>query len=352
MKRLNKNLFIGLFVSLTSLQLYATDEFTKKISKSFEVNKDATLSVKNKFGKVQCENWDKNTISIDVTITLHTTSQEKANKYFEQVNVEITGNSTYVSAVTDLDGDIFGRNNCDLTIDYMIMIPRTINVELSNKFGEIIFAETSGSAAIDLGYGSLNVKRLTGENNKIEMQFSDGSTIGFMKSATIDLKYSELDIDEAVSLNGESKFTELNIGKVDVLTLETGYDDDFIETVRSMDIEADFSDIEVRQLTESMTVNFDYGGLKVKEVTRNFKLVDISSSFSDANIGFNPEASFRLSAMVKMGDLSYPSENARISVTELSYTSNKYEGLVGMNSETGSKVLINSENSGVTLFYR
>lgn len=346
------NLFAGMLATLISVHVSASDEFTKKISKSFDVNKDATLSVKNKFGKVHCENWEKNSISIDVTITINGVSEEKANKYLENIGVDITGTSSLVSAVTNLDSDIFGKNNCELSIDYMIMMPKTINADITNKFGEIILAEVGGSATIDLGYGSLNAKRLTGNTNRIEIEFSDDGYIGYVKSATIDIKYSELNIDEANDINGESKFSELSIGKIDILTLETGYDDDFIESVRNLDVEADFSDIEVRQLTESLTANFDYGGLKVKEVARNFKLIDITNSFSDANIGFNPEASFRLSAMVKMGDLSYPSVNAKISVTELSYTSDKYEGVIGTSSDTGSKVMINSGNSGVTLYYR
>lgn len=352
MKTLNMKLLAGLLATLMSVQLSAGEEFTKKISKSYDVNKDATLSVKNKFGKVHCENWEKNTVSIDVTITINGVSEERAKKYFEQVSVDFSGTSSLVSAVTTIDNDLFGRNNCELSIDYMIMIPKTINVEISNKFGEIILAEVGGSASIDLGYGSLNAKRLTGNTNKIDIEFSDDGFIGYVKSATIDIKYSDLNIDEANDLTGESKFSELSIGKIDILTLETGYDDDFIESVRSLDVEADFSDIEVRQLTESLTASFDYGGLKVKEVARNFKLIDITNSFSDANIGFNPEASFRLSATVKMGDLSYPSVNAKISHTELSYTSDKYEGVIGLNSDTGSKVLINAGNSGVTLYYR
>jgi len=168
----------------------------------------------------------------------------------------------------------------------------------------------------------------------------------------MDLKYSELKVDEIADMTAESKFSELNIGKIDVLTIETGYDDDFIGSVRNIDVEADFSDVEIRNVEQTLTANFDYGELKVKEVGKAFKLIDVTNSFSDANIGFNPEASYRINATIKMGDLTYPQDRAKLSVVEMSYTSSKYEGLVGGNTDTQSKVMIDSQNSGVTLYYR
>jgi len=75
---------------ILSFQLFAVkEEYTKKISKSFDVNKDALLVINNKFGKVHCENWDKNNISIEVIITIEASNEEKANKYFDDVDISI-----------------------------------------------------------------------------------------------------------------------------------------------------------------------------------------------------------------------------------------------------------------------
>jgi len=343
---------IILFVSMVfSFQLFAKEEYTKKISKSFDVNKDATLSVTNKFGKVHCENWDKNTIAIEVTITVEASSQEKANKYFDKINISISGNSSLVTATTSFDNKTFSKNKYEISVDYMISMPRTINLEIDNKFGDIIIDEVLGSSNIELGYGSIKCKKLAGDNNDLEIKFSEGF-IGYVKSANLELKYSELEIDEANDMTAESKFSELKIGKIDVLTLESGYDDDFIGYVRDLDVEADFSDIEVRNLAQRLVADFDYGELKIKQVARDFTLIEIENSFSDANIGFHAESSFRIIATVKMGDLSYPRDKARLTVVDLSFTSNKYEGVIGDNPDTSSKVIIESKNSDVTLYFR
>lgn len=352
MKTLNLSilLFATIFLSLQSFAL--KEEFTKKITKSYDVNKDATLALKNKFGKIHCQNWDKNSISIEVEITVVASSQDKANKYFDKIDIDFSGSSSRVSATTSFDDNLFSnKDNNDISIDYMISMPASINIEIDHKFGDIILGEVNGSSAIEVAYGSLKANKLTNDINELEIKFSD-AYIGYVKSADLELKYSELEIDEAGSMSAECKFSEMEIGKVDMITLESGYDDDIIGKVRDLDLEASFSDIEIMTLSEKMVADCDYGSIKVKEVKNNFKLIDISNSFSDADIGFNSEASFRLVATVKMGDLSYPRDKARLTEVEISYTSSRFEGVVGDNPDTSSKVLVESKNSGVNLFYR
>ncbi|MCD4730448.1 MAG: hypothetical protein K8R74_07600 [Bacteroidales bacterium] len=351
MKTLKISLLVLLLGAFVGSQAIAKEEFTKKISKSYDVNKEATLAIKNKFGKIHCQNWDKNSISIEVTITLEASSQEKANKYFDRINISFSGDADRVTATTSFDDNLFGNNNNEFSIDYMVKMPKTIGIEIDHKFGDIILEEVQGPSIVELGYGSLKANKLSGNDNELEIKFSDGF-IGYVKSAELELKYSELEIDEANDMSVESKFSELDIGKIDVLTLESGYDDDYIGSIRDLDVEAGFSDVEIRSLSERLIADIDYGEIKVKEMGRNFKLIDIASSFSDANIGFNTEASFRLNATIKMGDLSYPRDRARLSVVDLSYTSNKYEGVIGENQDTSSKVMIEAKNSGVHLYYR
>ncbi|MBN2173542.1 MAG: hypothetical protein JW731_05390 [Bacteroidales bacterium] len=351
MKTLRFN-FLVVFIAVALLQLHASgDEFTKTVNKSFDINKDAMLKVTNKFGKIQCTNWDKNVIAVDVTITVEASSQEKANRYFDKIRIEIEGGRDNVTATTELDDNVFDKMNNELSIDYLISMPKSVNIDLDNKFGDIILDEVSGNSNIDLSYGNIKCKRLTGSKNILEIKFSEGY-IGYINDGELDLKYSELDIDEVNRLNAESKFSDFEIGKADVITLESGYDDDMIGSVRDLDIEASFSDVEVRRLDERLVVDFDYGELKVKEIGSEFSLVEIVNSFAGANIGFEPDASYRLVATVKMGDFNYPKEKARLSVVDLSFTSNKYEGVVGDDPNTSSKVLIDSKNSGVTLYYR
>jgi hypothetical protein len=328
------------------------EEFTKKMNKSFDVNKNATLILKNKFGKIHCSNWDKNVIAIEVEIKVEASNQDKANRYFDRIKVEISGSNSQVSAITSFDDDLFKKNsNNEISIDFNVSMPASVNLEVDHKFGDLIVGVVSGSSEIELSYGSLDIRRLEGNSNILDIKFSEGK-IAYVKNAELELQYSELDIDEAGSMNAESKFSEFQLGKVDVLTLDSGYDEDYIGFVRDLDLEAGFSDVEVRNLTERIVADLDYGELKVKEVDAGFSLIEVTTSFGDANLGIHPDASFKLVATIKMGDFSYPRDKARLSVVDLSYTSNKYEGVIGDDENPTSRVMIETKNGGANLYYR
>ena len=351
MKTIKVMLAAIFLMTVTFEGMAAKEEFKKTISKTFDVDKDALLTLKNKFGKIHCENWEKNSVGVEVIITVDASSQEKANKYFDKIDVSVNGSRSNVSVITNFDDNLFKDNKGEISVDFMISMPEAVRMEIDHKFGDLILPVVEGNSVVELGYGTIKAKKFGGTENELEIKFSEGY-IGYVKNAQLELKYGELEIDEASSLSAESKFSSFTLGKADVLTLESGYDDDEIGTVRDLDIEAGFSDVEIRNVTQRLVADFDYGELKVKEISSGFNLVELTSSFSDATLGFNPGASFRITATIKMGDLSYPRDKARLNEVELSYTSNKYDGLIGDDSGTSSKVVIDSKNAGVNLFYR
>ena len=340
---------VGLLLLLNTLA--RSEEFTKKMSKSFDVNKNALLELKNKFGKIQCLNWDQDIVKVDVEITINTSNQDKADKYFNRINVDISGSADKVSVITSYDDNLFKNNNNDITIDFTIQMPESLQLEVNHKFGDLIIEKITGNSDISLGYGNFDIAALAGSGNMLDIQFSDGK-IGYVKNVELELKYSDLEIDEAGSMNAETKFSDFELGKVDVLTLETGYDDDYIGFARDADIESSFSDVEIRNLSEKIVADIDYGELKVKEVDASFSLIDISNNFADASLGISPQASFKLVATIKMGSFNFPENDARFTVVDLSHTSQKYEGIVGDDENTTSRVLIDTKTGGTSLYFR
>ena len=351
MKALKFNTALLILVFLAATSFAKKDEFSKEINKSFDIDKNASLIVKNKFGLVHCANWDKSSISVKVTITVDASSQEKANSYFDRIDISLTGNRTEVRAVTEFGNNAF-KNNNSISVDYLIYLPASVNVEISNKFGEVIVDEVGGTADISVAYGSLRAKRLLNEDNKLKMSFSEDCFIGYLNNADIELKYSDLEMSEVKNVSLETGFSELRIGTAEVITLESGYDDLFVGTVRDVDIESDFSDLEIRNVKQRLVAEYSYGDLNVKQINSDFLLIDLDNSFGDAKIGIEEGASFKLIANIKMGDFEFPEENARLTVVDLSFSSNKYEGVIGGNENTKSKVIIEASHSDVSLFFR
>jgi len=328
----------------------AREEFSKKINRSFEVDKNASLVLKNKFGKINCTSWDKNSIALEVIITVEAAGEKKANEIMGKIDVDISGSRSKVSAITTFAENLPSNNN-KIQVDFLISMPAWVNLEIDHRFGDLILGEVSGNSMITLGYGNFRIQRMTGSEQVLDIKYSSGN-IGYLTNAKLDLRYSGFEMDEAISMTATSKFSKLKIGKIDALTIDSGYDDDYIGFVRDIDIKASFSNVEIRSLEEKLIASLDYGDLKIRETGRNFKLIDLTSKFAGADIGIHSDASFRIVASVKLGDFSYPRQKANLSVVELSHTSSKYEGLVGENTDTSSKVLIDARNGGVNLYFR
>jgi len=61
--------------------------------------------INNKFGNVHCNNWEKNTIQIEVIITVNASNEEAANKVMDRISVVFTNTPSMVEAKTLLEED-------------------------------------------------------------------------------------------------------------------------------------------------------------------------------------------------------------------------------------------------------
>src|SRR5512141_2164016 len=95
----------------------AHDDYTKVIKKEYAVNPNAQLVLDNKFGQIHCNNWDKNVVSVEVRITVTASSQEKATKLLDLVNIAWEGSPTNVSVKTNFDKEGFSGNS-KVSVDY------------------------------------------------------------------------------------------------------------------------------------------------------------------------------------------------------------------------------------------
>jgi hypothetical protein len=107
---------------------------SKTIKEEFNVNYDATLHVKNKYGNLDIISWDENRITMDIKITTNGNDEEKVNQRLEDITVAFDASSSKVSATTIIaktskSWNLWGKkNNINIQIDYIIKVPVTNNV--------------------------------------------------------------------------------------------------------------------------------------------------------------------------------------------------------------------------------
>jgi hypothetical protein len=340
--------FILAFIFLLGIKgAKAHDEFTRVIKREFTVSPDAQLTISNRFGMVHCANWEKNSISIDVTITVTAADQEEAEKKFKRISIDFTDSPSAVTAITSMQ-EIKNSGNGRLSIDYMINMPVTINLDITNKFGDIFINEVQGKARINLGYGNLDAKKLGNSDNLLDIKFSK-ARVNWIKGAVLSLKYSEMNLDYAGSLRLDSKFSDLDAEKIIALNVVFEGGKLNMENSSAVDSRSKFSDIDIQRIEQSLNLDIQYGNCDVHEMPADFTSVYIRNKYGDVSIGLNEQAKYSLEAELKFCELDYPSEKAKFSFRSTTPTANSYKGTIGGTDSPLSKVVVHSEFGNVSL---
>ncbi len=306
----------------------SVEQFEKRVSKEFAVNADATVELKNKFGKIHVNTWDQNKVTIDVVISVDTRSKEAAEKIFENIKIEMSGSKSHVSAETIFKSKSNNdHNKKNLRIDYTVNMPRKAAVDLYNRFGDIYLGDLLGSCKIDLAYGSMRAGDLDNKVNSIELQFSDGE-IKFIALGELELQYSDMEIEKVGSLEIETQFSDLEIGPAGELKIHSQYDDISLEGASKLRLNTQFSDIHIEQITKEFHLINAYGDIEVERIPSDMETIYVDNQFGDVDLGIERGTSYILDAKGSFSDINLP-DNFKVREKTKGNTSFRYFGTVG-----------------------
>lgn len=349
-------LLIVLF--LIPLAITATDKkgkYTKNkvINKEFKVNKNATLNISNKYGNIDIVTWAENKIVIKVSITTNGNDEEKVKKRLAQIDVEFESNSTLVSAKTMIEKNSSSwnlwekNNNVNIEINYQVKMPVTNNVDLNNDYGGISLDKLEGSSKINCDYGKLNIGELLNSDNTINIDYTNNSTIQYMKDGTINADYSTLYINKAGRTKLNADYSHMSFGMLVDLNFNCDYGDLKIETIGNLKGNSDYMNTTVGKLNGSGEFIIDYGSLKIKELGQNLKNLNIQSSYTHVKLGLHPNVSFNITASLNYGGFKYG--NGFTFNKEIVKSSSKYYEGYYNSPNSGAKISIKSSYGSISL---
>lgn len=324
----------------------AKDEYTKTISKQFNVKNGDKLIVDNRFGKVQCVNSDKDELSIRVNITVTAHNEEEAGKYFNRINIDINQNGPVITAKTSLSENHSASSN--FSIDYEVNMPAYMDLTIDNKFGDIFINELAGKGDIEVSYGNIDINKLINSDNLVQVKFGQGR-IGWMKGAVVNLSYSKLDLDYSGSMRLNSKYSDLAAGQI--ISLNCDFEGGNLSLTNSSVIEcrSKFSQISVGKLDKSVTLNSQYGNFDVDAIAPEFTNIDVRNRFGQISLNISGDASYTLDASMQFCDLDYPNHNAHMTEVDVNPTSKTYKGTIGQADHPAATVTIDSQYGGVSI---
>jgi hypothetical protein len=316
-------------------------EFTREIKKEFNVNPDAKLVLENKYGDIRISNSTENKVTIVVQITVDARDLESAVKIFEKVKINFSNTPDLVEARTVTEGNLNVRGR--FSIDYIVTMPVTMSLEAENKFGDLVAGEIGGKAKITVGYGNLEINKLSNSDNLIEVKFGR-SDIDWIKGAVMILKYSQFDGDYAGSLNLNSSYSDFSANQVIALdaTFEGGNLD--LEATSVLTCRSKFSDISIGKLDQKLDLANNYGSFEVDVIPAGFTSVSVTNSYGNIDLGISSSASYHLEADMHYCNLEYDAENATMNYLNDSGQDQHIKGSVGSNPSGTVKVSSNYGN--------
>jgi citrate lyase gamma subunit len=251
------NPFKGLVLlafAVTPLLSSASDgdniEKKRSISKTYTVTADDRLSIENSFGNITVTTWDKNEIQVDIEIGVRASTEEKAQRMMDQINVSDNQGGKNIQFKTEIGN--MGKGNKDngnedgrkFYVDYKISMPSKNPLNIENSFGKIKIPDFGGPTSLTSKFGELTTGNIP-YAKLIQVEFGEAQ-IGKLNNADVIFKFNSKKSSVA-GLNGNSKVDVQFCGDVD-LTIDDTFTD--LALVQS------YSSINLR-VTDKLSARFD-----------------------------------------------------------------------------------------------
>ena len=316
-----------LFMLLPFLAFAGKDGETaeKKIKREFSIQANGHLGIDNKYGDLDIAIGPDNQIKFDITILATASSIKKAEEAIQRITVDFNEGLNRVDAVTQIESSsswsswFNSSGNQSIEINYQVLVPRSVYLELQNKFGNIYLESTDRDAKIDLSYGEIRLGDINADLD-LNIAYSEGS-LSQIKNGDLHLAYSEIEMENSQALKVEMKYSELAMGSsirlnavssygdlkgddVDEVNYSGKYDDVRFERVKTISADCAYTGVEVGGLATSGSFDMRYGDLSIDNVWPGFKNINISTSYTGVEIGFQEGASFTLDAQTSYCDVN------------------------------------------------
>ena len=337
---------VALLILTLPEQLLAKSETkSKTYTESFSVNENATLKLENQFGKINLISWDQNQVEIKVEVNVDAKNEEKAQKKLDQIDVQISGSNSLVKVITELKNN--GNFKGEFSIDYEIKAPASLNLDLTNEFGDVVITEWDGSADIHVEFGSLTANKLSSDQVNINLEYSSGN-IGLLNKAEIDLEYADkFTLDKAKELKIDAEFSDVDIENVERITVSAEYGGIDIGQANQVDFDGEFAGFSLGKLYKRGEFISEYGGIKIHFVSKSFEELILNNSFSSINVYFEEGSSFDFDLSSEFGGISVM-DGAHLKIDREEIGENYMKGTYGK-GEHKSKVTAEAEYGEITL---
>ncbi len=317
-------------------------EKTKKFSEKWAAGSVENLNVINKFGEIKFVNEGGPDITIDVLVTVEGSNENKVNDMLEKIDVSFSKTGNTAKAETSMESNY--NFNGKFSIDYVVNIPSEKNLQVSNKYGNVVVNNLTGNGDFDVKYGSITAVSLKGTNTRLNLDYGKGNITETGNMET-EISYSTISIGETGNLRLNSKYSTVELDKAKDIQAESKYDKLNLGDIISFSAVTKYTNIKIGKLSKSLRIENGYGGIKVEEIAPDFESVSITNSYGQISLGLSG-SSYTVDARCDYCGISYPQERFKGNRMKES-TSYELKGKIG--NAGGGTVTVKSRYGEIKL---
>ncbi|WOD43289.1 hypothetical protein [Hwangdonia lutea] len=323
--RYKEIVFVALL--MVSFSVCSQEMVTKKIEKTLEMTHTGELQLNNKYGNIIVNGWKQNSIEIIIDIKVTNKKKDNAKSLLDRIKPEFKTAGDYMSItseISDKNKSLFSRffnkiNPIDLDksnveINYTINLPINAEIDVTNKFGDVILKNWNGKLKANVQHGDLWINEAI-TNANIDMKFGKLRTKS-VDYASIYLKNGSIDIEESKDLILNTSGSTIQIDVVSDLELVSSKDEITVEQADKIHGELSFSNAQINSVENGINLIMKVAELRVYKINNPDAVVTINQESSEINIAISNLA-FKFNATLEEGLLRLPKTFSNINTTVL-----------------------------------
>lgn len=274
---------------------------TRSIEKNFSIPPNGSVQIKNSYGSISLNHWDKDNVRFKVTITAEGKDESQLEAIFDGIDIQFDQGKNWVSAKTEIDISasswwknwrLFVNKSHNYSIDYVVHLPKSVALDLNNTYGNIFLTETDGKTRIKCAYGRIEIGQLNHAKNNIDLQYAPQSQIDFIQSGDIEADYSSINIKDADKISLDADYSKSSFEKINQLTFDADYGKISIGKLGSIEGNADYLSIKIGTLSDALDLVMDYGGLSVEKIEATTANFSLDTDYTGIALKANPNWAF------------------------------------------------------------
>jgi hypothetical protein len=262
---------------------------TKEFQKTLTLGANQTVSMEHKFGDVRFHGENGRDVKISATIRVQAHSQADADKFADQVRIEVSQDSQGVKIRTvypDQESGFFKIRigGPSYSVDYDIAVPNDAKLWLKNNFGNAEIAGVHGWTDVENGHGKLTFRdggsaKLTNSFGAVEANGADGGVtiVNNNGSVTVSSVKGALDVKD--------RFASITVSNIQgAVTISGGNGAVELTDAGAAKVNNSFGSVNARNIHGDLVVNNNNGTIEVNTVSGGAQLTTSFGSITFADV--------------------------------------------------------------------